>query len=177
MYKKPENPDNLSRLSRNSPRGNTLLLVLIANAVLLVLVVGAIQFTRFNREASVEKLRGDGVHACSDLARRHLLSRLKLYGSSSSFQLLDTQLIDDPDPQARSSMVTGHYGSAEARPTVVVVSPDQMGASDRQVRDIVNSVPAGGGFLGGQYYRVVVKCQEGASGRESEVEFLFRYGL
>ncbi|WNG34287.1 hypothetical protein F0U60_12110 [Archangium minus] len=163
--------------SRTSfPRGNTLLLVLIANAVLMVLVVGAIQFTRFNRDASTEKLRGDGVNACADVARRHLLSRLKLYGSSSIFQLLDTKLLDDADPQARTSMVTGHYGSAGAQPTVVLVSPEQMGASDRQVRDIVNSVPAGGGFLGGQYYRVVVKCQE-SSGRESEVEFLFRYGL
>ncbi|QRK13222.1 hypothetical protein JQX13_26240 [Archangium violaceum] len=158
------------------PRGNALLLTLIANAVLLVLVVGAIQFTRFNREASTERLRGEGVSTCADVARRHLLARLKLYGSSSIFQLLDTQLIDDPDPQARTSMVTGHYGSVGAQPTVVVVNPEQMGASDRQVRDIVNIAPAGGGFLGGQYYRVVVKCQEG-SGRESEVEFLFRYGL
>jgi hypothetical protein len=37
-------------------------------------------------------------------------------------------------------------------------------------------MPASGGFMGGQYYRVVVKCKE-TSGRESEVEFLFRYGL
>ncbi|PTL80274.1 hypothetical protein [Vitiosangium sp. GDMCC 1.1324] len=152
------------------------MLTIIANLVLMVLVVGAIQFTTTNRQASTEKLRGDGISACTDVARRHLLSRLKLYGPSSIFQLMDTKLIDDPDPQARTSMMTGHYGSADAQPTVVLVSPEQMGASDRQVRDVVNIAPAGGGFLGGQYYRVVVKCQEG-SGRESEVEFLFRYGL
>jgi hypothetical protein len=51
-----------------------------------------------------------------------------------------------------------------------------MGASDRQVVDISNKLLANVGFMGGQYYRVVVKCQEN-SGRESEVEFLFRYGL
>lgn len=162
-------------LRTSIPRGNALLMTLIAVSVLMVLVVGAIQFTNSNREATTEKIRGDKVTACADAARRHLLSRLKLYGSSSSFQLLDTKLIDDPDPNARSQMVTGHYGTP-ATPTVVSVNPAQMGASDRQVVDISNKLLANGGFMGGQYYRVVVKCQE-SSGRESEVEFLFRYGL
>ncbi|MGZ3461594.1 MAG: hypothetical protein ACXU86_24145 [Archangium sp.] len=160
-----------------APRGNALMLTLIALAVLMILVGGAIRFTNNNREATSEKLRGDRVSACADAARRHMLSRLKLFSASTDFQLLDTQLIDDPAPDARTKMVTGHYGSG-AQATVVSVNPVQMGAAGRQVRDIANTSPAGGGFLGGQYYRVVVKCQEsGDLGRESEVEFLFRYGL
>ncbi|QRN94842.1 hypothetical protein JRI60_37910 [Archangium violaceum] len=167
-------------LKKRAPRGNALMLTVIAMAVLLLLVGGAIQFTNYNREASSEKLRGDRVGACADAARRHLLSRLKLFRATSELQILDTKLIDDPDPNARTRIMTGHYSASKtdttAQATVVGVDPVLMGASGRQVRDIANTVPASGGFMGGQYYRVVVKCKE-TSGRESEVEFLFRYGL
>ena len=40
-----------------APRGNALLLTVIAISVLMVLVGGAIQFTNRNREATAEKLR------------------------------------------------------------------------------------------------------------------------
>ena len=162
-------------LKKRAPRGNALMLTLIAIAVLMVLVGGAIQFTNYNREATTEKLRGDRVSACADAARRHLLSRLKLFRATSELQILDTTLIDDPDPSARSQMMTGHYGG-EAENTVVSVSAASMGAATKQARDIANTVTDSGGTLGGKYYRVVVKCHEN-SNRESEVEFLFRYGL
>lgn len=160
-------------LKKRAPRGNALMLTLIAIAVLMMLVGGAIQFTNYNREATAEKLRGDRVGACADAARRHLLSRLKLFRATSELQILDTTLIDDPDPSARSQLMTGHYGG-EAENTVLSVSAASMGAATKQARDVANTVS--GGTLGGQYYRVVVKCHESA-GRESEVEFLFRYGL
>ncbi|ATB35657.1 hypothetical protein CYFUS_001071 [Cystobacter fuscus] len=166
-------------LEKRAPRGNALMLTVIAMAVLLLLVVGAIQFSNYNREASAEKLRGDRVGACADAARRHLLSRLKLFRATNELQILDTKLIDDPDPSARTRIMTGHYNDTAAdiaQATVVGVDPVFMGASGRQAREIANTVPASGGFMGGQYYRVVVKCKE-TSGRESEVEFLFRYGL
>ncbi len=165
----------MRHLRMRTPRGNALMMTVIALGVLMMLVGGAIQFTNYNREATSEKLRGDRVSACADAARRHMLSRLKLFRASGDFKLLETKLIDDPDPAERSKMMTGHYGGT-AQPTVVAVDPVLMGAATRQVRDIANAAPGGGGTLGGQYYRVVVKCQE-ASGRESEVEFLFRYGL
>jgi DNA-binding transcriptional regulator of glucitol operon len=162
-------------LRTKAPRGNALMLTLIAIAVLMVLVGGAIQFTNYNREATAEKLRGDRVGACADAARRHLLSRLKLFRATSDLQILDTTLIDDPDPEARSKMMTGHYGSP-AQSTVVSVNALAMGEATKQARDIANTVSDSNGTLGGKYYRVVVKCRERA-GRESEVEFLFRYGL
>ncbi len=162
-------------LETRVPRGNALMVTLIAVAVLMMLVGGAIQFTHYNREASAEKLRGDQVGACADAARRHLLSRLKLFQATSELQILDTKLIDDPDPNARSRMVTGHYGTG-AEATVVAVNSVLMGEATRQARDVANTVTDSNGTLGGKYYRVVVKCQE-RGGRESEVEFLFRYGL
>ncbi|HEX8820435.1 MAG TPA: hypothetical protein VF794_10950 [Archangium sp.] len=162
-------------LKTRTPRGNALMMTLIAISVLMLLVGGAIQFTNHNREATAEKLRGDRVSACADAARRHLLSRLKLF-RATNLQIFDTKLIDDPDPESRSKMMTGHYNE-DASATVVSVNPVLMGAGGRQSRDVANVAAAGGGTLGGQYYRVVVKCQESTSGRESEVEFLFRYGL
>ncbi|HYO74806.1 MAG TPA: hypothetical protein VEU33_52920 [Archangium sp.] len=162
-------------LRTRAPRGNALMLTLIAISVLMVLVGGAIQFTNLNREATAEKLRGERVGACADAARRHLLSRLRLFRATSELQILDTKLIDHEDPNERSRMMTGHYGS-EAQSTVVAVNAVAMGEATKQARDIANTVTDSNGTLGGKYYRVVVKCQESA-GRESEVEFLFRYGL
>lgn len=159
-----------------APRGNALLLTIIAIAVLMVLVGGAIQFTNRNREASAEKLRGDRVTVCAEAARRHLLSRLSLFQATGALQILDTKLIDDPDPDARSRMMTGHYGDGPVA-TVKTVDAVTMGAAGSQARDMANAAP-NSATLGGQYYRVVVKCEESSEGgRESEVEFLFRYGL
>ena len=101
--------------------------------------------------------------------------RLRLFRATSELQILNTTLIDDPDPSARSQMMTGHYGSPPES-TVVSVNALAMGEATRQARDIANTVTDSNGTLGGKYYRVVVKCHE-RSGRESEVEFLFRYGL
>lgn len=162
-------------LRTRAPRGNALMLTLIAISVLMVLVGGAIQFTNYNREATAEKVRGDRVGACADAARRHLLSRLKLFRATNELQILNTTLIDDPDPDVRSKLMTGHYGSP-AESTVVSVNAVAMGEATKQARDIANTVTDSNGTLGGKYYRVVVKCHEYA-GRESEVEFLFRYGL
>ncbi len=165
-------------LTTRAPRGNALLMTLIAISVLMLLVGGAIQFTNYNREATAEKLRGDRVSACADAARRHLLSRLKLM-SSPLLRTFRAELIDDPNPSARSVMKTGHYDELPADPDslVAVVDARLMGEGGEQARDIANIAPSGDGTLGGKYYRVVVKCQEKPSGRESEVEFLFRYGL
>jgi hypothetical protein len=162
-----------------APRGNALLISLIAVAVLMVMVAGAIQFTNYNREAAVERVRGDRLASCADAARRHLLARLKLFRTPGTLTL-ESQLLDDAEASKRSKLMTGHYGDSGAKATVVQVSPAAMGAASRQVRDIANVAPSGG-TLGGQYYRVVVKCQEAsassAPGAESEVEFVFRYGL
>lgn len=166
-------------LTTRAPRGNALMMTLIAISVLMLLVTGAIQFTNYNREATAEKLRGDRVGACADAARRHLLSRLKLM-SSPLLRTFKAELIDDPNKNARSMMQTGHYGEPpkpELDNSVAIVDARLMGEGGEQARDIANIAPSGDGTLGGKYYRVVVKCREKASQRESEVEFLFRYGL
>ncbi|HVE87756.1 MAG TPA: hypothetical protein VND93_33090 [Myxococcales bacterium] len=159
-----------------APRGNVLMVVLIALAVLMVMVVGAIQFTGTNREAAVSNMKAGASTACAETARRYLLSRLNLFG----VPVTDLVLADEKLPEANNEVhrvSTAHYGeSVDAGvKSIAVVDAASLGTSRSQIRDLSNAAPAGT-TLGGSYYRVVVKCTEN-NNRESELEFLFRYGL
>ena len=156
-------------------RGGTMLVTMIALAVLMVLVVGAIKFTGGNREAAVAKARGDRVAACADAARRYLLSQLAQNGVQVTALTLNQVLSDDPSVSERSRMMTAHYQDVAPQPTGALVRSSGFGASARQARELSNSAPDTT-TLGGSYFRVVVKCAE-PGGRASEVEFLFKYGL
>jgi len=144
-------------------------------------VGGAIQFTNRNREAAAEKIRGDRIGMCVDAARRHLLSRLTVSRSSvETLKDFQVKLLDSPDVNARTEMRTAHYDDL-AVPQVTVVDVGTVGASSGQAVSVGN-VSRKQGTVGGDYYRVVIKCQEPSDnpafpGRESEVEFLFRYGI
>ncbi len=156
-------------------RGNALLIVLIAVAVLMILVVGAIRFTGTNREAAASKMRGDQTAACADTARRYLVSRFRTFGIPVANLTLDTKIPDEVLPADQTRMMTAHYDSTTATPTIVAISSETMGASQNQVRDIANNIA--GTTLGGTYYRVVVKCREPVTNRETELEFAFRHGI
>lgn len=180
-----------------SVRGNSLMVTMIALAVLMVLVVGAIRFTGTNREAAVSKVRGDRLAACADTARRYLLSRLRVFGVSVTDLRLEgavnqpnfyALLPDDAVDAQKSRIGAAHYGtevtsitaSTQGVPSAVAIVPSsQIGSTGKMARDMANAAPSTT-TLGGTFYRVVMKCQEpgtlGAA-RESEVEFVFRYGL
>jgi hypothetical protein len=156
-------------------RGSALLVAMIALAVLMIMVVGAITFTGSNREGAAAKARGDRVAACADTAKRYLLSRLRTFNVPVTGLVLNDTLPDTTDPNP-SRLLTAHYGQTTGSPaTIVAISAGQFGTSGSQVRDVANAAPASG-ILGGQYYRVVVKCRETAT-RESELEFVFRHGI
>lgn len=164
------------------------MVTMIALAVLMVLVVGAIRFTGTNREAALSKMKGDRMGACADTARRYLLSRLRLYGTSVTDLKFDpsanttwAKLPDDAVAAKQSVVGPGHYGEdLTITPSSIVLMPSTgFGSGVDQIRDLANAAP-GSGTLGGQYYRAVVKCQEAGTlgvARESEVEFVFRFGL
>lgn len=163
---------------RTDERGNALVVAMIAMAVLMVVVVGAIQFTGFNREAAAAKTRGDRLGACTEAARRHLLSRLRVFGIKVTELMANpVNLADDPDVAQQTVMSAAHYAGdgGTAGPTIVPVQGSAFGAARKQVRELSNTLP-GTGTLGGQYYRVVMKCLE-PGGREQEIEFVFRHGL
>lgn len=154
-------------------RGNALLITLIALAVLMLMTVGAIEFTGINRRAAVSQLGGDRMAACAETARRYLLSRLSNFSDASTLQL-SAPMLDDPDPGRRSQMMTAHYDDPAAGATVVKVASESFSAARDQSVGLENKLVEGTTGYGG-YFRVVVKCRETAT-RESELEFLFRYG-
>lgn len=165
------------------------MVTMIALAVLMVLVVGAIRFTGTNREAAVSKLKGDRMAACAETARRYLLSRMRIFGvavtelnlvGDPQFGTTYAYLPDDPLPAKQSIIGPGHFGDNLTSPVSAnkpqMVPGSMMAGSAALVRDLANAAPASP-YLGGSYYRVVMKCQEGSGARESEIEFVFRYGL
>ncbi len=163
-----------------SARGNSLMVTMIALAVLMVLVVGAIRFTGTNREAALSKIKGDRLTACADTARRYLLSSLRKNTDISLLMLASVSLKDDGTTSKQSLMAPGHYGDdLNVTPAVsrIGIAPGKA-FGPGQIRDLSNII--GDPDLGGVYYRVAMKCQEAGavgSARESEVEFVFRYGI
>lgn len=180
----------MTRLQPSPARGNTLLVTLIVIAGLLVLVMGAIQFTGTNRRASLSKARGDRLQACAIAARQHLLSRLSIFGVQANAggfvnfeqMSMDASVPDDPTPEEQTRMLTAHFGDTLPQMTVVAVEAASVSGTKRDIRDITNTLPVAS--TTGATYRVVVKCMEpipaGASASfvpgETELEFQFRYG-
>jgi hypothetical protein len=161
-------------MSTPRARGSSLLVTLIALAVLTIVAVGAIAFTGQNREASAVMARGERSNACADAARKYLLSKLRLTGVSVASLTLDTQLPDDPVASRRSRLTTSHYDIAAGVDTIGVAAAGSVSFSRNQTRDVANVIASS--TLGGTPYRVVVKCRD-SSGREEEVELAIRYGL
>lgn len=160
-------------------RGNALLVALIAMAILTMLVAGAIVFTGQNQRAAVSKVTADEVRACAELARRYIISRLKVYGQSavapSDLMLVQT-ITDNVTAAERSTISTKHYdqtGPVTAS-TGALIPASAVGGSQNTVRDMANVITPGS--LGGNFYSVVVMCEQ-PSGRSSEVEFVFKFGI
>lgn len=166
----------MNRHDGGARRGGAMLVTMIALVVLMVLVLGAISFTGRNREAATSKARGDQLVACAETARRYVLAQLAQNNVQVTSLTLTQVLTDDPVVARQSVLTTGHYPDLTAQPTAVLVPSRNFGAAERQARELSNSAPDST-TLGGSYYRVVVKCTEPSSGRASEVEFVFRFGL
>lgn len=171
-------------MKRPTARGNALVVVLISIAILTVLVVAAIRFTGTNRDAAIMKNKADQMASCAEVARRYLIAQLPINPLSPAGNELnpgDTTvqfervLPDTTDGPRRSVIATGHIDTPARAATIVGIAPVSVGAARKQVRDISNSL--GPSTLGGQYYRVVVRCIEPGSTRASELEFSFRYGI
>lgn len=161
-----------------------MIVVMVSVAILTLLVVSAIRFTGGNHDAAVMKNRGDQMASCAEVARRYLMAQLPvnpLSPTQNELNPADTTvqferiLPDNDDATKRSVIGTGHLDSPAHAATIVSIAPLSVGAARKQVRDVANSL--GPGTLGGQYYRVVVRCIEPGTTRASELEFSFRYGI
>ena len=156
-------------------RGNALIMVLIALAILMMMVAAAIQFTGTNREAATAKSRGDEMQACATVARKMLVSKLRTFGVPTSSLTLNSKLPDEQAAGKQRQVYTGHFGATAAEPVIVNLQSSSMGASRDQVRDVANTLAST--TLGGNYYRVIVTCHHPDSNAESELEFTFRHGI
>lgn len=162
-------------MRRLRTRGNTLLITLIALAVLLVLVLAAIQFTGTNKEGAIAASRADEMQACATVARRVLLSKLRTVGVTTSSLQLNTQIPSAETTAEQNRLLTAHFDKNTPEPVIVALDSSVMGASRSQVREMANTL--GPTTMGGSYYRVVVTCQHPGSKSQSELEFTFRHGL
>lgn len=157
------------------------MVTLIAVGVMMILVAGALQLSSASREASAAKMQADQMSACTENARRYLMSRLRVFGVQVTDLKLDSaqtstfvKLPDSDVPADRTTIGLGHYGDT-AGTTIKVLSASAFGASARQVFEDVNTTRRGS--LGGQYYRVTMVCAQPGQKREAEVEFVFRFGI
>lgn len=158
-------------MRRSRMAGSILIAAMVVLVVLMLLIAAAIAFTGKNREASAGKMQGDQVAACADAARRHLLSKLRmLKGSASSLRLVDVKV---PHGDRELTISTSHFDGTQAM--VQALTPAAVVSDTVKARDLSNAAP-GSATLGGQFYSVVVKCED-PGGRMAELEFAFRYGL
>ncbi len=160
-------------------RGNALIVVMVALAVLLMLVAAAIEFTGVSNQAAISKSRSDEMQACATAARRVLMSRLRNVGGTAP--AIDPQTLTLDGGELPSTLdspkvaFTGHYDDTSAKLTIVALNARAMGASRTAVREMSNTL--GPTTLGGQFYRVAVTCHHPNTNTKSELEFTFRYGL
>lgn len=152
------------------PRGSALLMAVIAVTVLGLLVVGAIQFTGHNREASIYKSKGDSLASCAAAGRAFVLSQAR--GASMQGVAFDLQLPDEVDAARRTRISTGHYDGSTKILSITPVGAQSIGQSRSGVRDLSNVIAENS--VSGVPARVVIKCAD-AGGSESEVEFVIKY--
>lgn len=155
------------RRKSKEDRGTALIVAIILVAVLAVVALGVITRTTTEIDAVGAKRHYDAAVACADGARQMLLSQFRTFGTPPSSLILDTTVND-------KRYTTGHYDNF-ALAAVVNASGTQGGASVG-VSDIANRTSRT--KLGGQIYRFTVVCTDAANPtRQSEVEFLVRFGL
>ena len=146
-------------------RGSSLIFVVIMLAVLAI--VGLAVITQANNEAdgASGKRQYDRSVACADAAREMLNSQFRLYGVQPTALTLNTTLDG-------KQLASGHYSQVAVTSVTAATgsSSGSMGVSDMANR-IVRSA------LGGQLYRMTVVCSSPNSTRQSEIEFLVKFGL
>jgi len=147
-------------------RGSALLVAIILVGVMAVVALALITRTNNEMEAVSAKRHYDVAVACADGARQMLMSSFRTFGLPPASLTLDKTVSD-------KRYSSGHYDTFAVQSVAAAtgVSTGSVG-----VTDIVNRTRAA--TLGGQMYRMTVVCSDSLSTtRQSEVEFLVRFGL
>lgn len=155
-----------NRRERHSERGSALVVAIVIVAILAVVGLALTRRTTNEMEAVGGKRYYDSAVTCADGAREMLLSQFRTSGMGPTSLTLD-QTVDT------KRMTSGHYDQF-AMATIVPAAGTLAGAVG--VNDIANRISRAS--LGGQIYRMSVVCTDSSgTNRQSEVEFLVRFGL
>lgn len=177
-------PNPMRGASRRE-RGSILVVAVVVVAVLSTLAAAAISFSSTEYSAARVYTSGDELVSCADAGRQYLLSKFKMLGPPPTNLQLSARL-DTADSTACSNTASppsggrcargGHIGQRDVTVKGVRVIPSSSVAdSRRNARDLTNVITTPNS-LGGQYYQLVVHCEDDR-GRETEVEFALRFGL
>jgi hypothetical protein len=156
-------------------RGSALLLAVML--VLILSVVGLAIATRSSSEGEsvAAKRHHDASSACADAARELLMSQFTAFGTSPTQMTLATTVND-------RTLRTGHFDDFDPITKAAVTSVEaEQGVAQANigVSDVSNRIARTG--MGGQVYRMTVVCESpspgGGTPRQSEVEYLVRFGL
>lgn len=153
----------------HSRRGSALLLVVVLLVILAVVGTAVINRSIGETDAAHAKRNFDKSLSCADAARQLLLSQFRTYGTSPTSLTLDRTIGD-------KRLATGHYDNIAVQSVTATTGTAQgsLGAMDISNRLARTR-------LGGQMYRMAVVCSStGADGgptRQSEVEYLVRFGI
>jgi hypothetical protein len=169
---------------RRRERGSILLLAIILVVVLAVLAAAALSWSQKELGAADELRAGDELLACADAGRQHLLSNFKLFNVRPTSLTLAQPVLNADSASGGGAACTGrpgercmrsgHQGENGMEVQGVRMLPAGGDRSTRNVRDLTNTVATNS--MGGSDYQVVVHCRD-ARGRESEVEFVVRFGF
>lgn len=155
------------RQRRRAQRGNTLLVTTIVVAVLTVVGVGLVRRTTKEMESNTAKRHYDTAVSCADGARELLMSQFRTFGVSPTELKLNETVGND-------RLASGHYDSFDI--ASVQALSGTVGSGLENAYDLANRTVSA--RLGGTLYRITVVCAEkDSASRQSEVEFLVRFGL
>jgi hypothetical protein len=146
--------------------GSALIVAVILVAVMAVVALALITRTNNEMEAVSAKRHYDVAVSCADGARQMLMSSFRTFGVQPIALSLDKTVND-------KRYSSGHYDTFAVQS---VAAATGTSAGNVGVSDIVNRTRAT--QLGGQMYRFTVVCSDSSSNtRQSEVEYLVRFGL
>jgi type II secretory pathway pseudopilin PulG len=164
-------------------RGSVLLLVVVLLAVISLLAAAAVTFSQSELGAARNEKTGDDLLACADACRQYVLSHfsvVSIAGTSAGEAINEDMNSADgskcPDagdvPAGMRCARSGHIGQVGV--SNIKRLDMTAGGSSNDTREISNG--NGDPTLGGVPHKVTVHCKD-ETGRETEVEFVVRFGI
>ena len=168
---------------RLGKRGSVLLLVVVLLAVISLLAAAAITFSQSELGAARNEKTGDELLACADAGRQYMLSRFSMLEKPpTELDAVNVDMNSASDdancpeagevPTGKRCARSGHIGQMKV--TGITKLENKAGGNREDMKDITNST--GNPMFGGVPHKIVVHCKD-ETGRETEVEFVVRFGL